>query len=413
MKSWKVLLCSMLVFLLTAWAAPASAEEIVIGFTGPLSGPAAEYGQDCLYGVDMAINEINAAGGVAVQGKKYTYRLAKLDDGVDPTRAKNNALRFVSQDKAPVVFVPIATTIGAVMGVPQTPGSEFLIAAYTSLHVFMDKGHPMIITPVPNFALYADNMASYARQKGYKRCAMLVTAGAYGDAWRKVFSINWVNKGGQIVGDFPANYYGETDFSSQIAAALSKKPDVMLIGGPSATTALVIEQARNMGFKGGFVMIDQAKPDYIARVLKNMNMLEGMISTASVTDLPLPIIPSFSKNYTAKYKRAPTWECGLNYTMMHVINRAVKAGNSVKAVDIRRNIAKALPTAGDKFPNELFDIEENGVMHCGNAMQTVANGKFSKVDYVLSFPKTKLAFDKYKKMSKSLDPDMIRWSPVQ
>ena len=38
----------------------------------------------------------------------------------------------------------------------------------------------------------------------------------------------------------------------------------------------VIEQARGMGFKGGFVVIDQAKPDYIAKVIKDMKMLEGM-----------------------------------------------------------------------------------------------------------------------------------------
>jgi branched-chain amino acid transport system substrate-binding protein len=97
MKHWKSSLCSMLVFLFAAWTAVASAKDIVVGFTGPLSGPAAEYGQDCLDGIDMAVKELNAAGGVRVNGRKYTYRLEKLDDAVDPTRAKNNAMRFVAQ----------------------------------------------------------------------------------------------------------------------------------------------------------------------------------------------------------------------------------------------------------------------------------------------------------------------------
>ena len=60
MKSWKSFLCSMFVFLFVAWAAVAFAEEIIIGYTGPLSGPAAEYGQDCANGVDMAVNELNS-----------------------------------------------------------------------------------------------------------------------------------------------------------------------------------------------------------------------------------------------------------------------------------------------------------------------------------------------------------------
>ena len=46
MTKWKALLCSMFMFAFVAWAAVASADDIVIGFTGPLSGPAAEYGQE-------------------------------------------------------------------------------------------------------------------------------------------------------------------------------------------------------------------------------------------------------------------------------------------------------------------------------------------------------------------------------
>lgn len=413
MKSWKGLLCSVFVSVLIVWAAAASAEDIVIGYTGPLSGPAAEYGQDCFYGVDMAVNELNAGGGVTVKGKKYNFKLLKLDDRTDPTAAKNNALRFVNQNKAIVVFNPIATTIGAIMGVPQKPGSEFIIAAYSSVHVIMEKGHPMIINPVPNFATYASNMVAQGLSKGWRKAAMVVTTGGYGDAWRKVFSLYWVNSGGLIVGDYPANYYTETDFSSQLAAAISKKPDVLLVGGPSATSVLVIEQARNMGFKGGFILIDQAKPDYIAKVLKNMKLLEGMISTGALADLPLPAVAPFTKKYTATYKRSITAECVLNYNTMMVIAKTIKTIDSINPVDIRRNIYKALPTLGDTVPNELFGIDDNGNMYCGLIMQTVKDGKFSKVDYLLPFPKTRVDFERYKKMSKSREPEMIRWTPVQ
>ncbi|PKN84989.1 MAG: hypothetical protein CVU51_09485 [Deltaproteobacteria bacterium HGW-Deltaproteobacteria-1] len=62
------------------WTTIAGAAEIVIGFTGPLSGPAAEYGQDCVTGVDLAIRDINGAGGITVGGKNYTFRLEKMDD---------------------------------------------------------------------------------------------------------------------------------------------------------------------------------------------------------------------------------------------------------------------------------------------------------------------------------------------
>ncbi len=413
MKKWKMVLCSMCVLMFAAWGSTVSAEEIVIGFTGPLSGPAAEYGQDCMYGLEMSINELNAAGGVTIKGKKYSFRMEKLDDRADPTQAKNNALRFVNQQKAIAVFNPMITTLAAIMSIPQTPGQEFIIAGYTSIHTIMEKGHPMIINAVSNFATYAQNMADQGRAKGWKKLAMVVTAGGYGDAWRKVFAMMWVNKGGQIVGDYPANYYTETDFSSQLAAAISKKPDALLVGGPSATTALVIEQARNMGYKGGLIMIDQAKPDYVAKVLGNMKFLEGMISTGAIAALPLPAGPPYNNRFRAAYKREMTAECVLHYNVMQVIAKTVQITGSTNPAEIRKNLYKALPTSGDKVPNELFGIEENGNFLCGLVMQTVKDGKFSKVDYILPFPKTQAEFEKYKKMSKTAEPEMIRWSPVQ
>jgi branched-chain amino acid transport system substrate-binding protein len=111
---WFVLGCwtALLVLLTGAWTngAAAPAQEVVIGYTAPLSGPAAEYGQDCVNGVEMAINEINKAGGITVKGKKYVFRLEKLDDRIDPTQAVNNARRFRDQFKAPAIFNPVFNT---------------------------------------------------------------------------------------------------------------------------------------------------------------------------------------------------------------------------------------------------------------------------------------------------------------
>lgn len=409
MKSWKALLCTVLTAVLLTWAAAAFADEIVIGFSAPLSGPAAEYGQDCMYGVDMAIKELNAAGGVTVGGKKYTFKMERLDDRMDPTQAKNNALRLVNQNKAIVVFSPNFTSAAAIMGIQP---ANFILAAYTSIHVLLDKGHPMIITAVPSFMTYAQVFVNTAWENGWRSYASVVTTGGYGDAWRKAFHGFWANKGGRNVGDFPANYYAETDYSAQLTAALAKKPDFLLIGGPSAPTVLVIEQARALGFKGGFVVIDQAKPDYITKVIKDIKTLEGMISTGDLVRLPLPAVPGFSERFRAAYKREMTAECVLHYNPMKVIAKTIQQCQSLDPVVIRRNIPKALPTLGDVVPNELFGMNDQGFMYCGLITQQVKNGKFTKVSYLFTFPKTKAEFDKYKKMSKSTEPEMIQWVPL-
>jgi len=71
-------------------------------------------------------------------------------------------------------------------------------------------------------------------------------------------------------------------------------------------------------------------------------------------------------------------------------------------------LGKALSNLGDKYPNELFGIEENGA----GVIQTVENGKFSKVEYIFSFPKTKEELDRVKKQSKTREPQNIRWLPL-
>jgi branched-chain amino acid transport system substrate-binding protein len=109
-----------------SWVSVGQAADIVIGFTGPLSGPAAEYGQDCVNGLDMAIKELNAAGGITVDGQKLLFRLEKLDDKVDPTQAIANARQFLAQN-ALVIYNPVFSTSAALMKINQDECNEFIL----------------------------------------------------------------------------------------------------------------------------------------------------------------------------------------------------------------------------------------------------------------------------------------------
>ena len=117
----------LVVALVTAWPAAEAwaqaAKEVVVGYTGPISGVAAEYGQDCLNGIAMAVNEINPAGGVTIKGQKYQFKLVKFDDMIDPTQAVNNCRRFRDQYKAPAVFNPVFNTLAAMAKINQEKGN--------------------------------------------------------------------------------------------------------------------------------------------------------------------------------------------------------------------------------------------------------------------------------------------------
>ena len=409
MKCLKVLVCLVAFLGIMSWTGSSRAADIVIGYTGPLSGPAAEYGQDIFNGVDMAVKEINAAGGITVKGKKYTFKLDKLDDRIDPTQAVNNARRFRT-NKAIAVFNGVFNTIAPMMKINEEKGNEFIVMAYTSTPKVTEMDNKLLVAVTVDFTTYVKVFADWAMKKGWKKCAMIVTLGAYGDEWRSEFKKYWIKRGGTITADKPANYYTETDFSSPIAAAMATSPDVMLIGGPSATTALVIEQARGMGYKGGFILIDQAKQDYMAKLLNGTKIMGNLVGTAGVVSIPFDGATAFDKKYVPAYKRMVTWECALNYTATHALARAIVTAGTVDDVyKIRAAFSKALvqPMLGDKYPNAVFGITRAGRMLIMASVQTITNGKFDPSVLYAWWPETKKEFEEVKKIGGTPQNEVI------
>ena len=392
-----------------AEASAQAAKEVVIGYTGPLSGVAAEYGQDVGHGIEMAVNDINAAGGITVKGQKYNFKLVKLDEGLDPTASVNNCRRFRDQYKAPAIFNPLFNSLAAMAKINQEKGNEFLIMAYTSTPKVIEIGNKLLVAAPPPFTVYVKNFSDIAMAKGWRKAAMVATVGAYGEEWRAAFKEYWQKKGGEILIDKPANYYTETDFSAPLTAALATKPDVMLIGGPSASTALVIEQARGLGYKGGFILIDQAKMDYIANILKSTKLMYNTIGTAPVEQSPTAAAPAFEKRYRNTYKRMSTWEVWLNYNAMSALAKAMAAAGTVEdAVAIRAAFPKAFPLLGDKYASEWMGITSGGRMYCPGSIQVIdQEGKYGQVQLVLWMYKTEAEFKQAVAQSQVNAP--IKW----
>ncbi len=370
---------------------------VTIGFTGPLSGPAAQYGQDNVAGLEMAIQDINSAGGITVDGKKYTFKLKTYDDHIDPTAAVNNARRLRSRDGARVIFNPVFNTLAPLMQVNQQRGSEFLLMAYTSAPEVDEMKNPNTIGVPPPFSVYVGAYVKYAMDKGWKKCAMVVTLGAYGDGWRKEFKEAWIKAGGEITADQPANYYTETDFSAQLSAALATKPEFMLIGGPSATTALVIEQARNLGFKGGFVMVDQAKINYIAEVgfSGDLNKVNNVMGVCRPLDTaPKELMAPFVERYKRDYGRVATSENTLNYSAMKMIAAAMEAAGSVEDIQaIKAGFSKILPMDPKVNLMPYFGIQDSRLIIAGS-VQKVENGQYTQPMATVWWTKTKADFEK-------------------
>ena len=400
MRHFKKILCLFAMASIVFWSASGFTADIVIGFSGPLSGPAGEYGQDCVNGIDMAIKEINASGGVIADGQKFFFRLERMDDKVSPELAIANARQLLEKG-ALAIFDPVFTSAAALLKINEEECSEFIIMGYTSSpKADLTKNNLLVIT-APVLTDYAKIYAKFAWDKGWRKAAMVVTLGAYGDEWRQVFKSYWEKMGGRITADKPANYYTRTDFVAPLTAAIATNPDVMLIGGPSGTTALVIAQARQMGFKGGFLILDQAKMDTIAQMLDGTKLMENAIGTANFTSIPVPVMSSFDKKYRETYKRITTWEAALHYGAMHALAKAIAAaGTQDNVYAVRAALPKALPMLGDKYPAEMYGVSGSGRIYMPTVIQAIKGGKFAQPDVYIWWTKTPAEFESVNKLSK-------------
>lgn len=407
MRHLKKILGLLLMASMIFWTASGFAAEIVIGFTGPLSGPAQEYGQDCLNGIDMAIKEINAAGGVMADGQKFTFRLEKMDDKVNPEQAVANARQLLEKG-ALAIFDPVFTSAAALLKINEEECGEFIVMGYTSSPKADMTKNNLLIIAAPLIPDYAKIYANFAWEKGWRKAAMVVTQGAYGDEWRQIFKTIWEKKGGSITADKPANFYTRTDFVAPLSAAIATKPDVLLLGGPSPTTALAIAQARQMGFKGGFLIVDQAKMDTIAQLLDGTRLMENAIGTANISSVPVPAMSPFDKKYKETYRRNPSWEVALHYGAMHALAKAIAAaGTQDNVYAVRAAFAKAMPMLGDKYPGEMHGISSAGRILMPAVIQAIQGGKFAQADVFIWWTKTPEEFENVKKISKITIPKKL------
>ncbi len=390
MKNWRVLsvagVLALLVFGFTGWTIKVSAQQgategkqaeetktVYIGYSGPLSGGGAKYGQNALDGMLLAVDDINARG-LTIGGQKYKVKVISLDDKYLPNEAATNARRLIQQYKTPVIFNPHSGGISAIAQFNQQEG--FIVAGYTSDMSVEERGNKLLVRISTPFRWYLGKGGFIEQAMGRwgKRAAAVPGVHEYAKNWTALFTEKWKAAGGEILGVFPVDYTRDVDFYTPVSKALATKPDVMFIGGPSEPTALVIKQARELGFKGGFVVMDQARDNEIARVIPK-EYLEGFIGKGGMPEYleRADYAQSVGKTnkgavvFIEKWKkrfgdREPTPEAGSDYMTMFIFTRAMElAGTTTDA----RAIYAKLPAAIAALPDEEMTLVIEGISDTG------------------------------------------------
>lgn len=361
-------------------AAPAMAQEVVkIGFSGPLSGGAALYGKNVLDGMQLAVSEINATG-LEVGGKKYKFEIVALDDKYNPSETAINAQRLVQEHKTPAILVPHSG--GSLALQVNNEQNKYLLLSYTSVPQITARGNKLTLRIPPEFTTYVPAFVKHAMTKYGKNLAFAHGDHDYAKAWTAAFKPAWEAAGGKVVIENPMSYNRAADFYSGVSRALATKPDVMFVGGASEPTGLVVKQARELGFKGGFVIIDQAKMDEMAKVTGGYGPLEGSIGVLPLIEDKTPDAQAFVARFQKVYPgRVPSSEVSLNYTAVWLTAEAMKiAGTVTDATAIRAQLDKAAKQLSAAHnPNSLDGVDDKGGTLADTRLAVIDGGQVKEV----------------------------------
>lgn len=356
-------------------SAGAMAESTVnIGFTGPLSGGAALYGENTLSGLRMAADEINANGGFDINGETYKVNIISLDDRYSPAQAATNAKRLKQESNVPVVFVPHSGGIFALQDFNEQ--DNFLIMAYTSVPTVTEKGNSLTVRIPPTFDGYVKAFTDYALEHEGKKLGMGGATHEYAKIWSSMIEKAWTSKGGEVVANNPMDYNKSADFYTGVSRIVASNPDVMFVGGASEPTGLVVQQARQLGFQGGFIVMDQAKIDEVASVAGGLDMVEGAIGVVPLSVYETPAAQDFIKRYEDEFGKTPGSEAAYNYLALYGVVKAMDIAESTDAKAIRSNISDAMKKLDDAHnPYEVTEVTDKGGFVTDTTLAVVEDGK--------------------------------------
>jgi len=359
--------------------APAAAapDTIKIGHAAPLTGNIAHLGKDNENGVRMAVDEINAAGGAEIAGKKIKIEMISEDDQADPKTATTVAQRFVDQKVVGVIgHLNSGTTIPASKiysdaGIPQISPSATAVA-YTA------QGFKTTYRVMANDAQQGKALGEYAVNKlKTKKVAIVDDRTAYGQGLADEFEKAAKASGAEIVKrEFTTNQ--ETDFNAILTSIKGAKPDLIFYGGMDAQAAPLTKQAKKLGIKAKIMSADGAQtPEFIKLAGSDA---EGTI--ASIPGLPKEQLPG-GKEFLAKFKEKFGTEVQLYspncYDAVMVMVAAMKKAGSTEPAKYLPELAK-IEYAG-VTGNIAFD-EKGDIKNGAITLYQVKKGKWETLEVV-------------------------------
>lgn len=275
----------------------AAGSVVKIGFIGPLTGDYANYGTLCRQAVEMAIDEINAKGGVnGVQIKLFAE-----DSEGDSQKALAAMEKLSSSDKVCAIIGPVLT--GETFSVAERAQAEGIVVITPSAsHKDITNVGDYIFRTTPSDGLQGEVAGKYwADVLGYTKLAVLYAKNDYSQGLYESMSEAFEQEGGKVVAA-ETFMVGDKDFKTQLTKLKNTDAQAIYLPDYTAEMAQILEQASQLGMDKPFLSGDGFLSEEIYSLAGQYT--DGVVYTASA------LVEESSRNKEFKDAYAAMWGIG-------------------------------------------------------------------------------------------------------
>lgn len=358
MKKLALILASS--FLAFSCTKKANDNEILLGSYSSNTGATATFGVYQLRGLEMAVEEINAKGGI--NGKKI--KLLNYDNKSDNDETLSVVNRLITQDKV-VAILGEATSGRSKIGaqVAQQHKVPMLTSSATNPEVTKVGNYifrACFIDPFQGLVM-AKFMTENLKMK--KAAIMRDIKSDYSVGLSDNFAEKLKSMGGEIVADV-SYQEGDIDFKSQLTSLKGKNPDAIFVPGYYGEVALIAKQLQELGMKQPMLGGDGwSSPDLfkIAKTAINGHYFSNHYTTESKDQKTIDFVNAFKK----KYNETPDVMAALAYDSAYMMAEAIKNTKAITSENIRDELAKIKDfhgVTGKMSMNENRDAVKSAVV---------------------------------------------------
>lgn len=376
MKS--LLLVGMLIFLVgctfTTVGDSINNDPIKIGVIAPLTGTSANYGEDSLGAITIALEEVNAAGGI--NGRPIQI-IAEDDKCSDAKMATEAAQKLIEIDNVTAIVGQVCST-AVLASAPIAEAAKVPFVSCCAGNPALTNAGDYIFRVWPSNEVQGRTMAEYIYNLGIRIAATLYTTSDYNYALQDVFAKEFERLGGNIVAQ--ETYAPDSkDFRTQITKIKAKDPEAVYVV-PYGEGGLVLKQMRELGIKSKIFGSETISSTQV--VADAAGAAEGVIYATPSFDRKNNKTKEFLETFKTKYGKDPSIPVGSAsaYDSFMVVVEAMKAQDVNQGAN-REAIKKYLYTIKNYTGvSGIFSIDSNGDANKQYQLMKIENNTFNLLD---------------------------------